>query len=393
MFYRSIMFISFIFLLACQAERKQIEQAPLSKQEAAEAITEAVIKYQKFLEEVPDSAAFPRTLDQSETVNTKSSNWTSGFYPGVLWMLFDHSGDSSLFLKAEQKTRQLVPEIRNRGTHDLGFMLFNSMYPYLRYARQPDTVRQWLLTGASSLASRYDSITGCIKSWDWSDKWQFPVIIDNMMNLEYLFWAAQVSGDSSFYLISDSHARHTMANQYRPDFSCYHVIDYDTVSGEVIERTTWQGQDDASIWARGQAWGLYGFTMTYRYTRDSSYLHFATRIADFLLNHPQLPDDYVPYWDYKAPGIPDAPRDASAAAIMASAFVELAGYVADEPASTYREAAGIILKSLKNSYAAGEDNPFLLDHSVGSFPHGAEVDVPLIYADYYYLQALKRYIN
>jgi unsaturated chondroitin disaccharide hydrolase len=247
---------------------------------------------------------------------------------------------------------------------------------------------------------------GCIKSWD-SKPWHFPVIIDNMMNLELLLWATRTSGDSSFRNIAVTHANTTMRNHYRPDYGAFHVVDYDSATGAVLAKKTAQGFADSSAWARGQSWGLYGFTMLYRYTHDPRYLDQAEHIAHFLLTNPNLPSDKIPYWDYDAPGIPrtgqtvsspgQAPvplRDASAAAIMASALIELSHYAKHEDARTYLDAAEQIIVSLSsNAYKAtvGSNGGFLLRHSVGNLPGHTEIDVPLTYADYYFVEAMLRY--
>ena len=236
---------------------------------------------------------------------------------------------------------------------------------------------------------------GLIKSWDFSEKiWQYPVIIDNMMNLELLLWASKTSGDSTFKHISVSHADKTMRNHYRTDYSCYHVVSYDTITGEPHKKQTFQGYSDESSWSRGQAWGLYGFTYMYRETKEKRYLNQANRIASYLLNHPNMPEDYIPYWDFDAPNIPNEERDASAGALIASALIELSSYVEKDVADTYLAVAEKQIRTLaSDEYTAkvGENGNFILMHSVGSKPHDSEVDVPLTYADYYYVEALVRY--
>jgi unsaturated chondroitin disaccharide hydrolase len=242
---------------------------------------------------------------------------------------------------------------------------------------------------AKTLSTRFRPVTGTMRSWDHStDKWAFPVIIDNMMNLELLFAATQFTGDSSFYKIAVTHANTTMKNHFRPDYSSYHVIEYDTVTGAVVKKNTHQGYAHESAWSRGQAWGLYGYTMCYRFTKDPRYLQQAENIAAFMLNHPNMPTDLVPYWDYNAPNIPNEQRDASAAAVLASGLYELSTY--SKNARLYKEKADKIISSLTDHYRApiGEAHGYILLHSTGSRPSNSEVDVPLSYADYYYLEAL-----
>jgi rhamnogalacturonyl hydrolase YesR len=253
-----------------------------------------------------------------------------------------------------------------------------------------------MLTGAESLASRYNPVAGCIKSWESNNKWQFPVIIDNMMNLEFLFWASRTSGDPKYKDMSISHADKTIANHFRPDYSTYHVVSYDTISGQPEKKNTSQGFSDGSTWSRGEAWGLYGYVMTYRETREKRYLEQAMHIADFILNHPNLPEDKIPYWDFNAPDIPNTLRDASAGAIMASALIELSGYVDQPESGNYLQVAEKQIRTLSSPEyfaGAGTNGNFLLKHSVGSLPHNSEVDVPLSYADYYYVEALLRMRN
>jgi rhamnogalacturonyl hydrolase YesR len=252
--------------------------------------------------------------------------------------------------------------------------------------------RDILLQSAETLVSRFNPEVGCIRSWDHnSDKWGFPVIIDNMMNLELLFWAAKETCDSTYREIAVSHAMKTIEHHFRDDYSSFHVVDFNPETGEVNERATHQGYASESAWARGQAWGLYGFTMAYRETNNTVFLKQAKNIADFILEHPHLPGDYVAYWDFDAPEIPEEPRDASAAAVMASALYELAEYSSNR--EKYLSAANKMFESLSSEkYLAkpGNNKGFILKHSTGSKPANSEVDVPIVYADYYYLESFMR---
>jgi rhamnogalacturonyl hydrolase YesR len=291
-----------------------------------------------------------------------------------------------------RRTAPLEKEKLNTGTHDLGFILYNSFGNGYRLTENP-IYKDILLTGAESLISRYNDTVGCIRSWSWGN-WKFPVIVDNMMNLEYLFWATKMTGDSTYYKIAVSHSEKTIRNHLRADWSSYHVVDYDPSSGEVVLKQTHQGASDESAWARGQAWGLYGFTVVYRETGNLKYLEVAKNIANYILNSPNLPEDMIPYWDFNAPEIPDAKRDASAAAIISSALLELQKFVDKDLSRKYLKAAEKIIRTLSSpKYRAklGENNNFILMHSVGSLPANSEVDVPLSYADYYYIESLMRY--
>ena len=336
----------------------------------------------------------PRTIDTTGALVTAKSNWwTSGFFPGSLWYLYEYSKDDKFRDAAADITSRIEKEKNNRGTHDLGFMLFCSFGNGLRLTGD-ESYNEVLLTGAHSLATRFRPQIGCIQSWNSRRGWQCPVIIDNMMNLEFLMWAFQKSGDSTFYNICVTHSDTTIKNHFRPDYSSYHVVSYDTITGKAEAKQTHQGFSDESAWARGQSWGLYGYTVMYRETGLQRYLDQATHIADFMINHPNMPEDMIPYWDFNAPGIPDALRDASAGAIMASALIELSGMVDSIKSQGYLMVAEKQIRSLSSdAYLAepGENGNFILKHGVGHLPGKSEVDVPLTYADYYYIEALLRY--
>ncbi|TJZ50643.1 glucuronyl hydrolase [Sphingobacterium olei] len=385
-------------LLACQSTSSTNgDQLLLTADFVDQQLKNAVEQYQVMAKRLPPQSLPKTYYEEQDSLETSSTRWwTSGFYPGTLLYLYEYSGDSTLAVEAKQKLQLLEKEKNNKGTHDLGFMLYcsfgnaNRLMPDLHY-------RSVMLQGAESLISRYKDAVGAIKSWDHhTDQWQFPVIIDNMMNLEFLNWASRESGDSKFANIAKIHANSTLKNHFRNDYSSYHVIDYDTITGAVRHRHTAQGAQHESAWARGQAWGLYGYVMMYRDTQDSIYLNQAVHIANYILNHPNLPKDGVPYWDFDAENIPDAKRDASAAAIIASALLELQTYVDGEQQNQYLRAAENMLTNLSSDvYKAkkGSNGGFILTHSVGHLLANSEVDVPLTYADYYYVEALMRYRN
>ncbi|TMI61505.1 MAG: glucuronyl hydrolase [Bacteroidetes bacterium] len=335
-----------------------------------------------------DKKIFPRSINKDSLKLVVSNDWTSGFFPGILWLMYENTGKNEWRTKAEEFTLLMEKEPGNAGSHDVGFKVYNSYGNGYRLTNNAEYKKQ-VIRGAATLATRFNKNVGCIRSWDFGT-WKYPVIIDNMMNLELLFEATKMSGDSSYYKIAVSHANTTMKNHFRSDFSCYHVMDYDAVSGKAIGGSTHQGYSDKSAWARGQAWALYGFTMCYRETKDPAYLKLAENIASFLINHPRLPTDKIPYWDFDAPEIIKEPRDASAAAIMASALYELQGYSANQ--KQYKGFADKILNSLIKSYRSpiGSHYGFILLHSTGHKPTNGEVDTPIIYADYYFLEALLR---
>jgi len=343
-----------------------------------------------------DTTLVPDSINEDGTLLcTLRDDWVSGFLPGSMWLMYEFTGDEYWKEHAIRHTENIRDMQFLKWHHDIGFMMGCSFGQGLRICNMPG-YSDVLVESARSLCTRFRPVAGVIQSWntnfDWQSKrgWMCPVIIDNMMNLELLFQASLITGDDSFRKIAISHADKTMQNHYRPDCSCYHVVDYDLETGEVRGRCTAQGFADESSWARGQAWGLYGFTMCYRFTRDQKYLDMAQKIAAFILKHPRLPEDMVPYWDYDCTDIPNTWRDASSASIMASAFYELFTFTGN---GEYKAAADKMVESLSSpAYRSelGKNCGFLLTHCVTSVPHNSKIDRPLTYADYYLLEALHR---
>ncbi len=340
-----------------------------------------------------DSTRFPRSVSTGNKLRLSGSHdWTSGFFPGSMWYAYELSGDKQLGSEARKFTAKLSQIQYYKGIHDVGFMMMCSYGNGLRLIPESGDSLV-LINTAKSLNSRFYPKVGLIKSWDHEPAWKFPVIIDNMMNLELLFEASKMTGDDSYNKIAISHADKTMKNHFRPDMSTYHLVSYDPETGAVLTKETHQGYSNSSSWARGQAWGLYGYTVCYRYTNDRKYLDWAEKIANYIISNVKT-DDAIPYWDYNAPDIPKAPRDASAAAVAASALLELSQKTTD--GAKYFNYAEKILRSLSSDNylaAKGKNSGFILMHSVGSYPHNSEVNVPINYADYYYLEALKRYVD
>lgn len=339
--------------------------------------------------EISDSAKLPRSIKNGKIRLENIYDWTSGFFPGSLWYMYEFTKDEKFKNEALKYTHLLYDLKDYTGTHDLGFMVYCSYGNALRITNDSSYVPVMVQT-ADNLISRFNKNTQTIRSWDFGE-WQFPVIIDNMMNLELLFWASEYTHNPKYKDVAIRHANTSMENHFRNDFSSYHVINYDTISGNVLSKGTFQGYSDESAWARGQAWGLYGYIVCYRYTHDEKYLEFAENIASFIMKNVKT-DDLIPYWDYNAPDIPNAPHDASAAAVTASALLELSEIVNND--NQYYKYAETILKNLSSkAYLAqkGENKGFILMHSVGHLPANSEIDTPLNYADYYYLEALKRY--
>jgi len=379
----------FLFIFYSCGKQKPIEEV------IDESLSFSAKQYELMFDVMKEkSDLLPRTIDTAGALVTSRSNWwTSGFFPGSLWYLYEYTNDEKFRDAAKLMTVRIEKEKNNTGTHDLGFMLYCSFGNGLRLTGE-ESYNDVLLTGAKSLSTRYRPNIGCIQSWNSRRGWQCPVIIDNMMNLEFLMWAFNKSGDSTFYNICVNHSDTTIRNHFRPDYSTYHVVSYDTITGKVEIKQTHQGAADESAWARGQSWGLYGYVVMFRETGLARYLAQAVHIADFLISHPNMPEDMIPYWDFNAPDIPEAKRDASAGAIMASALIELSSYVDTVAGLKYLQVAEKQLRSLASPvYRAesGENGNFILMHCVGSIPGKSEVDVPLTYADYYFIEALIRY--
>ena len=374
--------------ITCAAAAQKINTKKIIRE--AEQQTLLLLKETEAIRAIKPDLVAPRTYEQGELKLVPSRDWTSGFFAGELWMLHAFTKKKSWKQQAEKYTALLEKEKWNAGTHDMGFKMYCSYGT--GYALTKDSAyKSVIVQSAKTLASRFNPKVGAIRSWDHhKEVWQFPVIIDNMMNLELLFAATRFTGDSSFYKIAVSHANTTLKNHFRSDNSSFHVIDYDTLTGAVRQKNTHQGYAHASAWARGQAWGLYGYTLCYRETKNPAYLQQAEKIAAFFFSHPNLPEDAVPYWDFNAPNIPDAPRDASAAAVMASGLYELSEY--SKNGKQYRKYADKIMHSLVNYYRSpiGENKGFILVHSTGNLPSSGEIDVPINYADYYFLEALGR---
>ncbi len=338
-----------------------------------------------------DTALFPRSTNPDGTWHgEKAEQWTSGFFPGLLWMMYGETGTTDMLGLARTFTDRLRHIKDHSRTHDVGFMIFSSYGRAYRLLGRPDD-RDVILRTASTLASRYSPAVGAIKSWD-NRAWPYPVIIDNMMNLELLLWAAANGGDAGLRDIAISHADRTREHHVRADGSTYHVVSFDSTTGDVLGKVTHQGASDESCWARGQAWAVYGFTMVYAYTREERFLGTAESCADYFIAH--LPEDGVPHWDFQAPGFPDVDRDASAGAIAASGLLQLSRMASSAAKqSTYRAAAEKILTALARPpyLAQGTPSQGILNHAVGHMPKNSEVDVSLIYADYYFIEALLRH--
>jgi rhamnogalacturonyl hydrolase YesR len=383
---RKLFVVLLLFMgIACTQQSKNE-----SKTDLLSIVTQQMQYAVQLANQVKDSVfVAPRNIENGKLKLVKARDWTSGFFAGNLWMVYELTNDDIWKEKAVEYTLPLEQEQYDGGTHDLGFKMFNSFgkaYQLTGNEEYKDVVIQSALT----LATRFNPKVGCIRSWDHnSDKWDFPVIIDNMMNLEMLMWAAKETGNDTLSQIAITHAQTTAKNHFREDNSSWHVIDYNPETGEVENRNTHQGYSDESAWSRGQAWGLYGYTMMYRETGMEEFLVQAEKIADFLLKQNGLKEGKIPYWDFNAPNIPNEPYDASAAAIMVSAFYELSEY--SKNGNGYKAVADRLFDTLSTPEflaTVGENEGFLLKHSTGHLPHNSEIDVPIVYADYYYLESI-----
>lgn len=371
----------------------------VSCQESMKQLTDRVFEVAEYqfteMDKTLTDTNVPKSTRFGVLVPSETKSWTSGFYPGSLWYVYMYTGNENTKALAEKNTEKLYIETQRVRSHDIGFMV-NCSYGNALRITGDEKYREPYINAAKLLTTRFNPTVGLTQSWNITPSrkhWKFPVIIDNMMNLELLTQAHKMSGIDSLLTVAVTHANTTMKNHFRPDYTTWHVVDYDPETGEIRMKVTHQGYSDDSAWSRGQAWAVYGYTMMFREVGDEAYLALAENIARMLLD--KLPEDGIPYWDFDSPDIPDAQRDASAGAIMASSFIELAGYTQDKALSKeLMEMAETQIRTLASpEYLAekGRNGFFLLKHSVGSYPSDTEVNVPLTYADYYFLEALLRY--
>ncbi|NME68782.1 glycoside hydrolase family 88 protein [Flammeovirga aprica] len=350
---------------------------------------------EKTLALVPADSLFPRTINKGskEWRYVPVEDWTSGFFPGTLWYLYEYSKDKKWLTAADKYSRFLSPlATRPPLDHDIGFQMFCSFGNGYRLTGNEE-YKDLIMNSSKQLITLYNPNVGTILSWprdvpnmEWP---QHNTIMDNMMNLEMLLWSAQNGGDAAFREVAVNHADVTMENHFRDDFTSYHVVIYDRENGQKIKGVTHQGYADDSMWARGQSWAIYGYTMMYRMTSDEKYLKFAQQVSDVYLS--RLPEDLIPFWDFSAPDIPNAPRDASAAAVTASALLELGGYVGGEKGKRYINLTEkMIIELSSERYQSRDSNSAFLSHSTGHHPAGSEIDASINYADYYYVEALVR---
>lgn len=397
-------FLCLLFVFTnCKKSTKKSDVTALVSNENKEvrfslekAIEDCQTQLERAVPKLTDLTKHPRLIEKEDSDWHQVANdklmWTSGFYPGILWYTYAITGDQKWKKEAIKRT-EVFEDFKNiTEHHDIGFMMFPAYGKGLEIANKKE-YKDILLTSANSLATRFNPNVGTIKSWsnELHPRWkQHITIIDNMLNLELLFWSARNGGDSKHYDIAVKHAETTMKNHFRDDYTSWHVLEYDSITGEVLNRHTKQGFADDSRWSRGQAWGVYGYTMVYKETKDKKFLEFAEKLSDKYLS--LLPEDMVPCWDFDVADNPNEEKDASAAAVVASALLDLSTFVEEKASQEkYFTAAIAILKSLSSSAysGVGKSDAFLL-HSTGAKSLGWEIDVALIYADYYYIEALSR---
>ncbi len=379
--------------LLCAATFAHAADAPMAEV-IAQDFKVAAAQYRGLLASIDGKPGFPRTVDKGQVRIVGVRDWTAGFFPGSLWLLAANTGDPAWRAHAQRYTAMVAPAKFDNTHHDVGFMLMCSFGEGLRQGVEPIAYRDALLAGATTLVTRFNAKVGAIQSWQTRKEkdWTYPVIIDNMMNLELLMWASRAANEPRYREVALAHADTTLKHHFRPDSSSFHLVDFDPANGAVRSRVTVQGHADPSAWARGQAWGLYGYTMMYRETKKPEYLAQARAIADYVIK--RLPADHIPYWDFDDPAVPNTARDSSAAAIMASSLIELSGMVDAAAGRRYLGVAEAQLRSLSSpTYLAapGENGGFLLKHATGHKPAASEIDVPLVYGDYYFLEALQRF--
>lgn len=386
----SLGLVMLLLAVSCTTGMKKAEGPDTKKM-----LDYCVAKTVNTMNSLTEADSLPRNIYPGHTNWNKVGilDWTSGFWPGILWYAYEASGDSAILKNAKKFTEPLrgvlsVPV----DNHDLGFVFYCSFGNGFRLTKD-SAYHHVLLTAADSLATLFNPKAGTILSWPSMRakmNWPHNTIIDNMINLELLFWASKNGGSQKLYDMAVKHSETCMHTLVRPDFTTFHVAVFDTIDGHFIKGVTHQGYADSSLWMRGQSWAIYGYSMCFRETGKPEFLDVAQKLADVFIAH--LPADGIPYWDFNDPSIPDAPKDASAATIAASGMLELSGFVKDETAKAkYKNAAISLLATLSTpEYLSGDKNQAFLLHSTGHKPNGTEIDASINYADYYYLEALLR---
>lgn len=387
-----IFFIFYLIVLLCSLQSRF-----LYAQDSAESSLKTFLKYDEVLEhsekkmrESLEELSYNSKLHPAHTDRETGQwvedylgreRWTSGFFAGSMWYLYKLTGNSFWRDHATQWTKDLEPEAYETSDHDTGFRIFNS-YGNAYKIEEGRFYQKTVIQAASTLAKRFDPDIGAIKSWEWIGN--YPVIIDNLMNLELLFWSAETAVKKEWYDIAYKHAETSLKYHLREDGSTYHVVDF-TNSGKVNWKDSLQGYDAESVWARGQSWAIYGFTMIYRFTKEEKFLEGATASADYFIEN--LPDDFIPPYDFLEPEPSVRTKDVSAAAITASALFELYTFTKEQK---YFNTAVEILYSLSSEKYLTKNSQVssILDKSTR---HRGQGNLGTSYADYYFLEAIIRY--
>ena len=390
---KNLFLLALCALTACQQHSTAGFDADKELDYCAQQVNRALVQMRD-----SDRTMEPRNILNGDTAwncrKACAEEWCSGFWPGILWMDYGYTKDENVRKAAEGYTESLAFLAKQPAyDHDLGFLVINSFLKGYEQTQDPK-YKQIALACADTLATLYNDKVGTILSWPRhvKDYGGHNTIMDNMINLELLFWASENGGSPRLKDIAVRHAETTMKNHFREDGSCYHVAVYDTLTGDFIKGVTHQGYADSSMWSRGQSWAIYGYTTVYRYTKDKRFLDFAQKVTDVYLKRlRKTSDDWVPLWDMDDPRGQQAPKDASAACVVASALQELSQYVGSGKGQEYKRASENMLRDLSTDrYQSREKNAAFLMHSTGHHPAGSEIDASIIYADYYYIEALLR---
>lgn len=337
---------------------------------------------------------FPNSIDYKNELTTKdASDWTSGFFAGSLWLLYENSADS-FFLKEAQKYTLLTEHLQYKtNSHDIGFIIYSAYGNGYRLTHNNE-YKNVIISASKTMIKPFNPRVGGIRCSDFNhERSQCPILIDNIVTLEMLLFSAENTNDTTFLPIAISQTDLTTKWLVRSNRSCYNVVSFDSITGVPHAWQAQQGYSPESVWARGQSWALYGYTMMYRLTKKPRYLKIAQEIANYLISQPNMPKDCIPYWDFESPNIPNEMRDASSAAIMASALIELSTFVSLPIQKKYLDTAEKQIRTLtSDKYLSKVDTNgnFILKHSVGNYPNNNQIDVPLLFADYYYIEALIR---
>ncbi|ANW95346.1 glucuronyl hydrolase [Wenyingzhuangia fucanilytica] len=379
-----------VFLSGCSAGKQKT-----TKTDVKVTLDKNAVKIKESLKSLKVANGFPRNIPNGQNnwklVGVK--DWCSGFWPGVLWYDYEYTQDEEIRKAAEEFTEPIKTIAYSPADdHDIGFQVYCSFGNGYRLTGNP-AYKKIMLAAADNLATLYNPNVGTILSWPSKKQYPHNTIIDNMMNLELLFWAAKNGGSKELYKIANSHAEVTMKHIVRPDSATYHLGSFDDKTGAFIKGYTHQGYADNSMWARGQTWGIYGFAIASRETGRKDFLETSIKLADHFLN--RLPKDGIPFWDFDDPKIPNAPKDASAAAVAACGMLELSALIEDKNVKEkYINAAKNLIAILSSDvYLSNNKNNALLLHSTGHHPKNKEIDIPIVYADYYFMEALLRIKN